>query len=96
MAFDVVFMCVCYVRDYSEDQPEYDAGCNQAASDIIAALTVPATNPNQWYTFGGNSINANIGASSPFISGEGDRAGIIVPVRITYRVSENDHTVVRA
>jgi hypothetical protein len=96
VAFDVVFMCVCYVRDYSETEASYDATCNQVAADIIEAIAVPATNPNQWYTFGGNAINASIGANAPFISSEGDRAGIIVPVRVTYRVSENDHTVVRA
>ena len=89
-------MCVCYVRDYSETEASYDATCNQVAADIIEAIAVPATNPNQWYTFGGNAINASIGANAPFISSEGDRAGIIVPVRVTYRVSENDHTVVRA
>jgi hypothetical protein len=95
MAFNVVFMCVCSVRNVFGDEPAYDSACNRAASDIIYAVTHPSTNPAGWWTFAGNALNASIGASTPFISSQGERSGVIVPVLITYRVSENDHTQVR-
>jgi len=97
MAFDCVFLVVCSIRNVYGDanQIQYDTACNRAASDIIYALTNPTSSPSTWYTLDGNAINTMIGAHSPYISREGERAGVIVPVRVTYRVSENDHTVAR-
>ena len=96
MAFNVVFMCVCNVRNTLDDEPAYDTACNRAASEIIAAIANPEVSPSTWYTFDGNAINAQIGANTPYISSDGSRAGVIVPILITYRVSETDHTEARA
>lgn len=95
MAFNVVFMAVCYVRNFHGDEAAYDTACNQSAADVIYAITHPATNPAGWWTFAGNAVHASIGASTPFVNSEGKRAGVVVPVQITYRVSENDHTEAR-
>ena len=95
MAFDCVFMCVCNVRNVFDDEPAYDTACNRAASEIIAAIANPSVSPTTWYTFDGNAVNAQIGASTPYVSSVGTRSGVIVPILITYRVSENDHTEAR-
>ncbi len=96
VAYDVVFSCVCSVRNVFKDEVAYDTTCNIVASQIIAAIPNPETRPSTWWTFGGLAINSKIGSLSPYITTEGERAGVIVPVLITFRVSETDHTQVRA
>jgi hypothetical protein len=96
MAFNVVFMCVCNVRNTFGNEAAYDTACNQAATEIIAAIANPSVSPSTWYTFDGNAINAQIGANTPYISNDGARSGVIVPILINYRVSETDHTEARA
>jgi hypothetical protein len=95
MAFNVVFMCVCNVRNVFGDEAAYDSACNRAAAEIIAAIANPTISPSTWYTFDGNAVNAQIGANSPYIASDGARSGVIVPILITYRVSETDHTEAR-
>jgi hypothetical protein len=95
IALDCVLMCICHVRNLYVHESEYDSACNQAATDIIGAITNPVSSPSTWYTFDGNAINCRIGANTPYISSEGVRAGVVVPLLITYRVSENDHTEAR-
>ena len=53
------------------------------------------SNSVHWVFFDGLSILAEFGTSQPYISPEGDNQGLVLPLSVTYRVSELDPTEVR-
>lgn len=95
MAYDCTFNLFCFIREVPDNEPEYSAACNVFASAIIAAITTPETNPAIWYTLGNNAIDTLVGAHSQFTDNDAT-AGVLIPVKVTYRVSETDHTEARA
>lgn len=94
IAFDCVFEVFVFIREVPEDEPAYIAACNRYATQIIYAITHPTDSPSTWYTLAGNVLDVRIGEHSPFISDKGS-GGVMLPIRVIYRVSENDHTVAR-
>jgi hypothetical protein len=99
VAYDVNFSVYCYVRESTVDSQfpiSYASACNAVAAEVISAITTPATSPATWYLFGGDAINARVGQHTPVVNAAGNSIGINVPIYVTYRVSENDHTQARA
>jgi hypothetical protein len=96
MAFDVTFNLVCFVRNQKETENAYSSACNQIAAKIIRAVTNPPADPAMWYTMNGLAINSEIGSQFPLTNEQGAITGVIVPLVVTYRVSENNHYEVRA
>jgi hypothetical protein len=95
-AFDVLFHIQCFVRNQNEQENAYSSACNRVSADVIRALTNPPTDPALWYQFNGLAINARIGAQIPFTNDAGHHQGVILPLSVLYRVSENNHFEVRA
>ncbi|XZE20859.1 hypothetical protein SH449x_000749 [Pirellulaceae bacterium SH449] len=96
MAYDVTFHLACFVRNQTEYENSYAAACNKIAAEVIRAITNPAVDPALWYNMDGLAINSEIGSQFPLPNEEGKITGVIVPLVVTYRVSENNHYEVRA
>lgn len=60
-----------------------------------AAIHGAITTGDQWHTFGGNAINAELLEQQTSAS-DGGYDGIAVPLAVTYRISEGDPYTVRA
>lgn len=92
IAYDVVFNLHCFIRDS-------DSSTTPRATlenDIEASVRKAICNASDWYNFDGNAIIADWGQARPFVSQEGEHSGIVVPLIVTYRVSETDPYTARA
>ena len=49
-----------------------------------------------WWNFGGLAINAAFESIEKYIADDGGANGVLVPLRVTYRVSETDPYTARA
>jgi hypothetical protein len=96
MAFDVTFNLVCFVRNQKDFENSYASACNRIAAEVIRAVTNPTDDPAMWYTMNGLATNCEIGSQFPLTNDQGAITGVIVPLIVTYRVSENNHYEVRA
>lgn len=96
MAFDVTFNLACFVRNQKDAENAYSKACNIIAAQVIQAITNPLVDPTMWYTMGGLAINSEIGSQFPLPNEQGAITGVIVPLLVTFRVSENNHYEVRA
>lgn len=96
MAFDVTFHLACFVRNQKEYENSYASACNRIAAEVVRAITNPDVDPALWYNMNGLAINSEIGSQLPLPNEEGKITGVIVPLVVTYRVSENNHYEVRA
>lgn len=80
----------------SETEEDYLARCNEAASELIDLITLPASGSRVlWHTLDGNALMTSIGAMRYIPTDAGIRPGIILPLLVTFRVSEIDHTEAR-
>lgn len=96
IAYDVRFELQCYVRNQNTEENAYSSACNKLGSQVIRAITQPINDPAMWYQMDGLAINTNnLGAMYPMVNNQGDRTGVIVPVLVTFRVSENNPYEVR-
>lgn len=77
----------------SETEEAYCERCNLAASEIVELITIPPA--VHWHTMGGNAINTTIGPMKYLPTDAGIKPGIVIPLLVTFRVSENDHTEAR-
>jgi hypothetical protein len=80
-------------KDQQESEDDYVEKCNAASAEVVKLITL--SGEIHWFTFGGNSIGATIGATRYLPTDAGIRPGIAVPLSIAYRVSESDHTEAR-
>lgn len=79
-----------------ETEEEYSARCNLSAAEIVGLVTTPASGPAlHWHTLDGNAILTTIGVMKYLPADAGVPPGITIPLFVTYRVSENDHTEAR-
>jgi len=79
-----------------ETEEEYSARCNLAASEIVELVTTPLTGSQiHWHTMDGNAMLTSIGPMKYLPTDAGVPPGISIPLLVTYRVSENDHTEAR-
>ena len=76
----------CHLMPSERSDEAIDAQINEFTSNVKKAICTPASS---WHTFGGNALFAEWGAIQPFVA-DGGIDGINMPLRVTYRVSEND------
>ncbi len=86
VAFERIFNIRCHALPSERDTEGIDVVLNEFAANVKKCVCQPASS---WHTFGGYAIKADWGDFQPFIS-DGGIEGINMPIRITYRVSEND------
>ena len=86
VAYDTIYMLHCFVRNSDTDT----TASATTENDFEAAVKKAVCSVANWYNFGGNAIIADWGNTKPFISPEGEHAGITIPLVVTYRVSETD------
>ena len=86
IAYDVVYMLHCFVRNSDSDA----TASATSENDFDAAVKKSVCSVSDWYNFGGKAIIADWGNAKPYISAEGEHAGITIPLVVTYRVSETD------
>lgn len=94
-AYDLLLHLQCFVRNQNQHENAYSAACNRLAAEVVRAITQPITDPALWYQFDGLALNARIGAQIPFSNEKGTHAGVVLPLSILFRVSENNHYEVR-
>lgn len=70
-----------------------DAGVSDNAMMAAIRKSLTTVSSGQWHTFGGNAINSEIIAASPF-DGPGSNGGM-VELQVLYRTSELDPAVAR-
>lgn len=95
IAFDATFSVSAFIRDETETSI-YETRVNRTVATIAKAITQPEVSPSTWYQMDGLAIIASIGDAEPMTSDSGEYAGVTVPILVTYRVSEDDYTEVRA
>ena len=80
------------LRTNEKDNNAIDTLANQLAADIMKAVT----NATPWHTFGGLAINAAFESIEKYIDESGGANAVLVPLKVTYRVSETDPYTARA
>lgn len=95
IAYDVLFSIHGFVR-HPERSPEGeidDKTSNELAASIKKAIVA---NQHDWHNFDGNAIDARWTGTQPYLSPQGDHAGITVGLSVTYRISETNPFEARA
>jgi hypothetical protein len=92
VAWDVIFNIHCFVRESDKTEIAKATGENEFHSAVIKSIVTS----NMWYTMDSLAVIADIGNVEKFSSSTGDHAGVMVPLSVTYRVSEDDPTEVRS
>jgi len=93
ICYSVGFDLVGVIRDSVDEEDPKAVNENAMAAAIVKAITVPALT---WHQFDGNAINAEIGDTQIALSSDGEFNAVTIPLRVIYRVSENDPYTVRA
>lgn len=92
IAYDLAFELQCVCRDSANSVAAHATSENE----IAAAAQKAIASPNQWHTMGGYCSNSEFGSLTPFSSPEGEMDGVMLPLVVTYRVSETNPFEVRA
>ena len=91
MAYDQTYNIFCRVMASERDDTPVDAFVSAFLSEAQMAIT----NSTTWYQMNGYSIDA-VFDSPEYVEGGGGGDGATIPLRVTYRVSENNPYEVRA
>lgn len=86
VAKERTFNIRCHLLTSERETDGVDVLLNEFASNVVKCVCTPASS---WHTLGGYAIKADWNAFVPFTS-SGGIDGINLPLRVTYRVSEND------
>lgn len=89
-AWDLLFTVFGEVRPSEDDTVSFDALCNEFASDIVKAITVPAAS---WHNWDGLAINTVINTVTNVNAEE--IGGARVEFTVTFRTDENNPYTVR-
>jgi hypothetical protein len=65
---------------------------DQRMNDFIILAMDAITEPDAWYQFGGNAINAILEAPIQYQPSDDTARGMMFTVRVTYRVDETNQT----
>ena len=93
MAFVLPVVCAAIVNPSEDDNDPIDVLVADFHSAMVKAIT--ENNSANWYTFGDNSINAEIGPPIDYKPGDSSAHGSQFITRITYRISETDPDTAR-
>jgi hypothetical protein len=94
-AYDATFHLQCYVRNQNDVDNAYSAACNVLAAQVVKAITNPPVDPLLWYNLDGNAINSQIGTMFPMVNDTGNNTGVVLPLTVLFRISENNPFEVR-
>lgn len=86
VANERIFNIRCHLQTSERETDGIDSILNEFAANVVKCVCTPASS---WHTFGGFAIKADWGTFQPFVA-TGGIDGINLPLRVTYRVSEND------
>lgn len=86
VAWERIFNIRCHVATSERNTEAIDSILNEFAANVKKCVCSPSSS---WHTLGGYAIKADWGTIQPFTS-TGGIDGINLPLRVTYRVSEND------
>jgi hypothetical protein len=81
----------CHLMPSERNQTAIDIALNQFIGDVRKCVCTPTST---WHNMGGFALLSQFENARPFTS-DGGIEGINLPIVITYRVAENDHTVQR-
>jgi len=93
LAYAVGFAVVGFVRISDRATSPEMTDVNAFSAKIREAIVASSSD---WYTFGDVAYHAEFGDSSPFPQTSDGHSGIIIELRVRFRVSEFDPTEVRA
>ena len=93
-AFEATFNIQCQIENKTTEA-EFAKQCNSVAADVVRLITNPSVDPVMWFNFDALAINATFGQVRDLTTEIGVHGGVIVPLIIQFRVSENDHSQVR-
>lgn len=93
-AFEATFNILCQIEN-KVNETEFAQQCNLVVSDVVRLITNPPVDPVMWWNFGALAIDATFGQVRDLTTEIGVHGGVIVPLIIQFRVSENDHSQVR-
>ena len=85
VAFTADFHICCHVMPSEKDATPFDEYCSTFYADVVECLT-DSVDAN-WWRWGNLAVDSNIGPMQPMDT-DGGLDGFIVPLTITYRVSE--------
>lgn len=88
---ETTFNMRCRVMPSENNDTPKDKLVNALAANVRAAIR----DGNAWYSFGGNAVDARFGDYELIEEGDGD-IGVLIPLLVRYRFSEDDPTEVRA
>lgn len=86
VAFMQTMHVAAHVMPSETDSTPFDEYCNTFYADIVECIT--NSGDSSWWRFGDLAINSEIGPMQPMES-DGGVDGFIMPIEITYRVSES-------
>lgn len=86
VAFERIFNIRCHLMPSERDTDGVDIVLNEFAANVMKCVCSPASS---WHTLGGYALMAAWGNFQPFVS-DGGIEGINMPLRVMYRISEND------
>lgn len=88
-AFILPIQVSCVIMPDDDDHVSIEERCDDFVVDVMDALT----NADDWHQFGGNSLNAELGAPiQNAIPGDDTARGIGFECRVTYRVEETSQS----
>ncbi len=93
-AYQATFNIQCQIENKTTEA-EFAKQCNLVAADVVRLISNPAVDPVMWWNFGALAIDAVFGQVRDLVTEIGVHGGVIVPLIVKFRVSENDHTQVR-
>lgn len=93
IGYDTLFQLHGFVRHPDNQASDADS---KTENQLDAAIKRSIAGTHDWQNFSGEAIDARWTQTTPFVSPEGDHAGITVGLLITYRISEDDPTESRA
>ncbi len=96
LGLDVIFNVRCHIKNRATCEHDFQAECNRVAAAVYQAIVKPSIDPAMWYQFDGLAINARIGSVMQMTNEQGIHAGVMLPVTITFRISEDDPYEARA
>lgn len=86
IAYDLVFNMHCGVRDDDDSTTPSSTTENDFETAVKEAICDSA----DWHNWDGVAVISDFGQSRPYVSPEGEHAGVTVPLIVTYRISETD------
>jgi hypothetical protein len=91
IAYELPFEIACILRPSEMEIQSADTLRNQFELDVIQSLTLAS----DWWTWNGLAIDSKISSIAPYQANDGSSSGFQLTLTVTYRVAENNPSVVQ-